>query len=40
LAPNPETGDVPKTELLGLLRDPSRFFGASASDQYLAGYVR
>jgi hypothetical protein len=40
LAPNPETGDVPEAELLGLLRDASRFFGASASDEYLARYVR
>jgi hypothetical protein len=40
LAPNPKTGDVPKADLLGLLRDASRFFGASASDEVLARYVR
>jgi Putative DNA-binding domain len=40
LAPNPSTGDVPKADLLSLLRDASRFFGASASDEFLARYVR
>ena len=40
LAPNPKTGDVPKADLLGLLRDASRFFGASVSDEVLVRYVR
>lgn len=40
LGPNPKTGDVPKADLLSLLRDASRFFGASASDEVLARYVR
>ncbi len=40
LAPDPKTGEVPKAELLGLLRDASRFFGASAPDKVLAKYAR
>ena len=40
LAPDPKTGEVPETGLLRLLRDASRFFGASAPDKALARYAR